>query len=79
MNVENTNYKSKDFYHKWVKEQKKLILPIKKFKKDPSAENHYPANGDASLSGVIVDADEETGLAEDINQIIFGGNLKQKI
>ena len=51
---------------------------IKKFKKDPSAENHFPANGDASLSGVIVDADDETGLANNINQIIFGGNLKQK-
>ena len=51
---------------------------IKKFKKDPSAENHFPANGDASLSGVIVDADDETGLAISINQIIFGGNLKQK-
>ena len=51
---------------------------IKKFKKDPSAENHYPANGEASLSGVIVDADDETGLANNITQIIVGGNLKQK-
>ena len=51
---------------------------IKKFKKDPSAENHHPAKGDASLSGVIVDADNETGLANNINQIIIGGNLKQK-
>jgi hypothetical protein len=34
LNVENTNYKSKDFYHKWIKEQKKLILPVRKFKKD---------------------------------------------
>jgi len=52
---------------------------IKKFKKDPSAKNHYPADGDASLSGVIVDADDETGLANNINQVIFGGNLKQKL
>jgi len=51
---------------------------IKKFKKDPSAENHFPANGDASISGVIVDADQKTGLANNINQIIIGGNLKQK-
>ncbi len=34
LNVENTKYKSKDFYHKWIKEQKKLILPVRKFKKD---------------------------------------------
>ena len=33
LNVENTNFKSKSFYHKWIKEQKKLILPIKEFKK----------------------------------------------
>ena len=52
---------------------------IKKFKKDPSAESHYPANGQASMSGVIVEADDQTGLAKNINQIILGGNLKQKI
>ena len=51
---------------------------IKKFKRDPSAESHFPANGDASISGVIVDADDKTGLANNINQIIIGGNLKQK-
>ena len=51
---------------------------IKKFKKDPSAENHFPANGDGSISGVIVDADDKTGLANNINQIIIGGNLNQK-
>ena len=52
---------------------------IKKFKKDPTAESHYPANGQASISGVIVEADDQTGLAKTINQIIVGGNLKQKI
>ena len=52
---------------------------IKKFQKDPSAESHYPANGQASISGVIVEADEQTGLANNINQIILGGNLKQKV
>ena len=52
---------------------------IKKFKKDPSAQSHYPANGQASISGVIVDADDQTGLANNINQIILGGNLKQMI
>ena len=51
---------------------------IKKFKKDPSAQNHFPANGEASISGVIVDADDKTGLANNINQIIIGGNLNQK-
>ena len=52
---------------------------IKKFKKDPSAGSHFPAVGQASMSGVIIDADDHTGLASDINQIFLGGNLKQKI
>ena len=52
---------------------------IKKFRKDPSAENHFPASGQASLSGVVVEADDQTGLAKNISQIILGGNLKQKI
>ena len=51
---------------------------IKKFQKDSSAESHYPANIQASMSGVIIDANDQTGLAENINQIILGGNLKQK-
>jgi metallophosphoesterase (TIGR00282 family) len=51
---------------------------IKKFKKDTSAVSHFPAVGPASISGVIVEADDQTGLAKDINQILLGGNLKQK-
>ena len=51
---------------------------IKKFKKDPTATSHFPAKGQASLSGVIIDANEETGLANTIDQIILGGILKQK-
>ncbi len=36
---------------------------------------HFPAKGDASLSGVIVDCDIETGLAKKIQSYIFGGQL----
>ena len=52
---------------------------IKKFKKDSSAVSHYPAKGEASMCGVIVEADDQTGLAKNIHQLILGGNLKQKI
>ena len=52
---------------------------IKKFKKDPTADSHFPAIGQASISGVIIDANEKTGLANAIDQFIFGGTLKQKI
>ena len=36
---------------------------------------HFPANGEATLSGVIVDCDIETGLAVKIKSYIHGGCL----
>ena len=36
---------------------------------------HFPANGDATLSGVIVDCDVKTGLANKVVSYIFGGEL----
>ena len=40
------------------------------------AKRHYPANGKATLSGVIVECNEKTGLAKNISSFIFGENLK---
>ncbi len=37
---------------------------------------HFPANGDATLSGVIVDCDIKTGLAIDIRNYVYGDQLK---
>jgi hypothetical protein len=34
LNIENTNYKSKTFYHNWINTQKKVILPDRKFNKE---------------------------------------------
>ena len=36
---------------------------------------HFPAKGDATLSGVIVDCNIETGLANNVKTYIFGGQL----
>ena len=36
---------------------------------------HFPAEGEATLSGVIVDCDIKTGLAKKIKSFIFGGQL----
>ena len=41
-----------------------------------NSKKHYPAEGEASLCGVIVDAINENGLANKIDQFIFGGHLK---
>ena len=37
---------------------------------------HFPAKGDATLSGVIVDCNIKTGLANKIESYIFGSSLK---
>ena len=37
---------------------------------------HFPAVGEASLSGVIVNCNIETGLADSVESYIFGGVLK---
>ncbi len=36
---------------------------------------HFPAKGEATLSGVIVDCNIENGLANNIQSFIFGGQL----
>jgi calcineurin-like phosphoesterase len=37
---------------------------------------HFPATGDATLCGVIVECDIKTGLANKIESYIFGAQLK---
>ena len=48
---------------------------LKRFFKEDTKKN-FPAEGIASLSGVIVDCDKETGLAKNVESFIFGGDLK---
>ena len=48
---------------------------INRFLKKKSIK-HFPATGDATLSGVIVECDIETGLAIKIENFIHGGELK---
>jgi len=42
-------------------------------------QKHFPAPGIASLCGVIVDANEKNGLAKNIENFIYGGDLKNSI
>ncbi|MDC1033539.1 TIGR00282 family metallophosphoesterase [Candidatus Pelagibacter sp.] len=51
---------------------------INRFLKENSVK-HYPATGEATLSGVIVDCDIKTGLAKNIESYIFGGQLKNTL
>ncbi len=41
-----------------------------------SSQKHFPATGESSLCGLIVECDIKTGLAKNINQFIYGGKLK---
>ena len=48
---------------------------IKKFFKDKTATSHYPAEGEGTLSGIIIDANPTTGLTKKITRLIVGGSL----
>ena len=50
---------------------------LKKFFKDKDAVQHFPSTGEGTLSGIIVDADNDTGLARKASRLILGGNLKE--
>ena len=48
---------------------------IKRFLKDKNAVQHFPAEGEGTLSGVIVETNTKTGLAKKVIRVIDGGNL----
>jgi len=52
---------------------------LKKFLKDRSAVKHYPALGEATISGLMVVADNKTGLAKKTEPIVLGGSLETRI
>ena len=49
---------------------------IKRFFKDKEAVKHFPSEGEGTLSGIIVEACENTGLANNVSRIIVGGSLE---
>ena len=49
---------------------------LKRFMKEDSIK-HFPAKGEATLCGVIVDCNIETGLANKVESYIFGGQLSK--
>ena len=51
---------------------------LNRFMKKDSVK-HFPAKGEATLCGVIVDCDLETGLASKIKSFIYGDLSKNKI
>ena len=48
---------------------------LKKFLKDKNAISHFPAEGEATISGIIIEADDNTGLATKVTRVIEGGSL----
>ena len=48
---------------------------IKRFLKEKGALQHFPAEGIGTLSGIIVETNTETGLANKIMRVIDGGSL----
>jgi len=54
------------------------VNSLNRFMKKDSVK-HFPAEGDATLSGVIVNCSIETGLANQIESYIFGGQLNKNL
>ena len=52
---------------------------LKKFLKDPTAKKHYPALGEATIAGLMVTADDNTGLAKKVEPIVLGKYLENRI
>ncbi len=50
---------------------------LKRFFKEKDAKSHFPSEGEGTLSGIVVEADVETGLAVKISRIITGGSLEK--
>ena len=50
---------------------------IKRFLKDKDAIKHYPAEGEGTLSGIIIDTDTNTRLSKKVTRIIDGGFLNK--
>ena len=48
---------------------------LKRFLKDKNALKHFPADGEATLSGIMIEGDKKTGLAKKITRILKGGTL----
>ena len=52
---------------------------LKKFLKNSDAKKHYPALGEATISGILVTANNKTGLADKVEPIILGSSLENRI
>ena len=50
---------------------------IKRFFKEKDAVKHFPSIGEATLSGIIVEGDKNTGLAKKIFRLIVGGTINK--
>ena len=50
---------------------------LKRFFKDKNAISHFPSCGEGTLSGVIVEGNHKTGLANKITRLITGGELEK--
>ena len=50
---------------------------LKRFFKDKNATKHFPSEGEGSLSGIIVEANKDTGLANKVSRLIIGGSLNK--
>src|SRR5262249_56471963 len=51
--------------------------PLQRFQRKISSSRFEPATGEATICGVLIDVDEETGLARHIDPLRIGGALRR--
>ena len=60
----------------WIRIMNRADFGLKNIKKHTFlCDKHFPAEGEGTLSGIIVETNLETGLAKKVSRLIEGGSL----
>ena len=51
------------------------VNSLKKFSKEKDAVKNFPSEGEGTISGIIIEANNKTGLANKVTRLILGGSL----
>ena len=51
------------------------VNSLKRFSKEKDAVKNFPSEGEGTISGIIIEANNKTGLANKVTRLILGGSL----
>ncbi len=77
------NYLKQQEAQGWLDHAKAIgmekLEPLRRFLTGLAKGRFEPANGEATLSGVYVETDDKTGLAQKVRMIRVGGKLQESV